>query len=278
MNARRRGAEYPAGRPRLVPSNPDVRHRRLRRPRSGASHHPRGLRRLEYRSYDSAGVALLTGELSVLKRAGGLGRLELDLEEDGGMPASSIGISHAVGDARGAKRRQRPSSRRLRGAGSRSSATASSRITARSGSASKGRAYLRLGHRHRGHRAPRRGQARGCRGRAGAPRLRRSRGRRRARGRVRDRGASLDDPDVIVGCKVSSPLVVGLGDGETLLASDIPAVLSRTRTVIPVEEGWIVGSKRRSGVQRFRGTPVPRRSRSTGTSPARRRAGSTIPC
>ena len=50
----------------------------------------------------------------------------------------------------------------------------------------------------------------------------------------------MDQPDRIVGAKVSSPLVVGLGDGETILASDIPAVLQRTRTVIPVEEGQVV--------------------------------------
>src|SRR5205823_7829949 len=51
---------------------------------------------------------------------------------------------------------------------------------------------------------------------------------------------SRDDPDVIVGAKVASPLIVGLGEGENLLASDIPAVLSRTRRVVPIEEGQIV--------------------------------------
>jgi len=49
-----------------------------------------------------------------------------------------------------------------------------------------------------------------------------------------------DDPGVIVGAKVSSPLVVGLGHGENLLASDIPALLQRTRTVVPVAENQVV--------------------------------------
>ena len=33
---------------------------------------------------------------------------------------------------------------------------------------------------------------------------------------------------MIVGAKLSSPLMVGLGDGRDILASDIPAVLERT--------------------------------------------------
>ncbi|HYG71398.1 MAG TPA: glutamine--fructose-6-phosphate transaminase (isomerizing), partial [Actinomycetota bacterium] len=51
---------------------------------------------------------------------------------------------------------------------------------------------------------------------------------------------SADEPDLIVGVKVSSPLIVGLGDGENVLASDIPAVLERTRTVLPISEDQIV--------------------------------------
>ncbi|MGZ8580378.1 MAG: glutamine--fructose-6-phosphate transaminase (isomerizing), partial [Actinomycetota bacterium] len=55
---------------------------------------------------------------------------------------------------------------------------------------------------------------------------------------------SLADPDVLVGVKVSSPLIVGVGDGETMLASDIPAVLERTSTVIPLDEGMVVEVRR----------------------------------
>ncbi len=50
---------------------------------------------------------------------------------------------------------------------------------------------------------------------------------------------SADHPGELVGVKVASPLVVGLGNGETLFASDIPAVLERTRTVVPLGEGQI---------------------------------------
>jgi glucosamine--fructose-6-phosphate aminotransferase (isomerizing) len=50
---------------------------------------------------------------------------------------------------------------------------------------------------------------------------------------------STDEPTVIVGVKVSSPLLVGLGEGENIVASDIPALLQRTRTFIPLSERQI---------------------------------------
>ncbi len=44
------------------------------------------------------------------------------------------------------------------------------------------------------------------------------------------------DPDRIVGARCSSPLVVGLGDGEFLIASDIPALIGHTRNVLFLED------------------------------------------
>ncbi|RKQ84777.1 glutamine--fructose-6-phosphate transaminase (isomerizing) [Brockia lithotrophica] len=47
---------------------------------------------------------------------------------------------------------------------------------------------------------------------------------------------SRQEPDKIVAVKRASPLIIGLGEGENFLASDIPALLPYTRRVIPLEE------------------------------------------
>ena len=48
------------------------------------------------------------------------------------------------------------------------------------------------------------------------------------------------DPQHLYGARCGSPLVVGVGDGEAFLASDVPAVLARTRRVIYLNEQEVV--------------------------------------
>jgi len=50
----------------------------------------------------------------------------------------------------------------------------------------------------------------------------------------------VEHPGMLVGARQECPLVIGLGKGETFLASAIPAFLRETRTVMRIENGEIV--------------------------------------
>ncbi len=193
-----------------------------------------GLRRLEYRGYDSAGIAVVDGSLTVRKREGKLGELERALDDEPA-PPGTVGMGHTRWATHGvpSDRNAHPHTdctgkvavihngiienfseikRRLEKAGHRFSSDTDTEVVAHmleeEFSGNLGDAVRSVV--------------------------------RRLEGAYAIVVLHSDDPEVVVGAKVSSPLIVGLGDAENLLASDIPAVLSRTRSVIPVEEGQVV--------------------------------------
>src|SRR5713226_1432154 len=68
-----------------------------------------------------------------------------------------------------------------------------------------------------------------------------------------------DQPDRIVAVRQISPLIIGLGQGETILASDIPPLLSYTRDVLVIEDGEMaVLTAGGASIQRLDGAAVAR--------------------
>ena len=203
-----------------------------------------GLRRLEYRGYDSAGVALLDGDLAVVKRAGKLELLEKELAEVGS-PEGDLGIGHTRWATHGA-----PTDRNAH-----PHTDCAGRVAVIHNGIVENFAELRQRLSAEGHTfvsetdtecvahliedAMRDGAGLADAVRATIAKL---------EGAYALVVVSADEPDLIVGVRVSSPMVVGLGDGENLLASDAAALLPRTRRIVPLEEGQIV-ELRKDGVR-----------------------------
>ena len=68
------------------------------------------------------------------------------------------------------------------------------------------------------------------------------------------------DPDKIIAARCGSPLVVGIGSNETIIASDASAVLPHTRDVIYLEDfDLAVISKHSVDLQDIKNSPVKRK-------------------
>ncbi|MGH8888587.1 MAG: glutamine--fructose-6-phosphate transaminase (isomerizing) [Acidothermaceae bacterium] len=70
-----------------------------------------------------------------------------------------------------------------------------------------------------------------------------------------------DEPGVVVGARRNSPLVVGIGTGETFIASDVAAFISTTRDAVELGQDQVVRVTPHSvEVTTFDGTPVEGRA------------------
>jgi glutamine---fructose-6-phosphate transaminase (isomerizing) len=96
----------------------------------------------------------------------------------------------------------------------------------------------------------------------------------RVRGAFAIAAISGDAPGEIVVAKHDSPLVLGIGDDEMLAASDIPALLASTRDVIFLEDGEMAVLTRSSAtITKLDGTPVERAKKRIDWSPTQAEKG-----
>ncbi len=200
-----------------------------------------GLRRLEYRGYDSAGVAVLDGGLTVRKRSGKLEELERALEEDPPPPATAA-MGHTRWATHGA-----PTDRNAH-----PHTDCEGRVAVIHNGIVENFHALRTELEKQGHTFASETDTESV-AHLVEEKLREAPTLTEAvrRAVLELEGAyslvvlSADHPGELVGVKVSSPLVVGIGDGgEAVLASDIPALLGRGHTIVPVAEGQIVSITR----------------------------------
>ena len=213
-----------------------------------------GLKRLEYRGYDSAGVAVLAdGGLATAKKAGKL--LNLEKELDGRpLPAGATGIGHTRWATHGGPT-DTNAHPHIDNAG---------RVAVVHNGIIENFALLRAELAERGHDLSSETDTEvvahllaeefsSCADLAEAMRL----VCRRLEGAFTLVAVHADEPDVVVGARRNSPLVVGVGDGEAFLASDVAAFIAHTRSAIELGQDQVVELRRDAvTVTDFDGAPA----------------------
>ena len=189
-----------------------------------------GLKRLEYRGYDSAGMAVLQQEDIEVRRASGkLSNLEALLRQD--PITGSVGIGHTRWATHGRPSEENAHPHRAGNVVVVHNGIIENYMELRTSLVEAGREFTSetdtevLSH-------------------LVDEALKRGDGLLKATCTALDRvqGSyaiavlSLDEPDRIIVAKNSSPLVVALGDGETMIASDIPATLGFSQEIVTVDD------------------------------------------
>ena len=214
-----------------------------------------GLRRLEYRGYDSAGVAVISeGQLEVRKKAGKLANLEELLGTDP-LPASTTGIGHTRWATHGGPTDANAHPHvsddmrvavihngiienfaelraELTAAGVRLLSETDTEVVAHLLSLELPRVDNDLAEAMRSV----------CRRLDGAFTL---------------VALDRDQPELVVGARRNSPLVVGVGEGENFMASDVAAFVDHTRNALELGQDQVVAMTAHSiTITDFAGLPV----------------------
>ncbi len=208
-----------------------------------------GLRRLEYRGYDSAGVAVVYeadghGELALAKKAGKLANLEKVLADEP-LPTAHLGIGHTRWATHGAPTDRNAHPHR----------SADGRVAL---------VHNGIIENYRALRAELADDGIPVISETDTEIVAQLLGRELATGTdlaasMRAVCARLDgaftlvaidahDPDAVVAARRNSPLVVGVGEGENFLASDVAAFIEHTREAIELGQDQVVTITRESVV------------------------------
>ncbi len=228
-----------------------------------------GLRKLEYRGYDSAGVAVHSGwSVEIVRAVGKLDNLETALSKV--QLTGTVGVGHTRWATHGRPSESNAHPHTVGGVAVVHNGIVENHAALRSAFAKKGALFTSETDTeiiaHLIDEATR----------MGAPDLESA--VRLALAQVKGAYAiavvDTQDPNRVIVAKNESPIVIGLGDGETWAASDIPAILQYTRDVIFLHEGEMaVLTRQGAALSTLAGVPVERASRRIDWSPAQAEKG-----
>ncbi len=198
-----------------------------------------GLRRLEYRGYDSAGVAVYAdGQIAARKKAGKVAALEAEIERSP-LPASQLGIGHTRWATHGA-----PSD-----VNSHPHVVAGGKLAVVHNGIIENFVELRTELQAKGYTFisetdtevaatlladTLEGEAAGDLTKAMQMTC------QRLEGAFTILAISVDAPDRIVAARLNSPLVIGVGEGEMFLGSDVSGFIDYTKQAVEMDNGQIV--------------------------------------
>ncbi len=213
-----------------------------------------GLKKLEYRGYDSSGIGVITnadGKMLLYKTRGKIKDLQALLESHP-IPASSIGISHTRWATHGVPNK----------VNAHPHADCTGKILVVHNGIVENFEELKKELQRKGHKFVSETDTEVVshlieENYRGDLLLAVRKTIKRLRGAFALGIISVDHPDMLIAARVGSPLIIGLGKNENFIASDAPAILEHTRKIIYLKDGQLaILRKDKVNIFTFAGTSV----------------------